>query len=189
MFTGVLPPPQHGFLKHAHQTPVSLFHPIGYSHFPQRLHLCYPRDVLFLQDFTSSQGPYIDKARTEIGNICTLLLQKGNFVPGGLRFGVVAFRDHPPQDSTFVTNVLTPGSNPEQVAFVPDAGTVANVLNTLSARGGGDGPEAAADALQLSLTADWKDGASRVVILITDAPPHGVEETGDMFPDGCPLRK
>ena len=110
-------------------------------------------------------------------------------MPGGLRFGVVAFRDHPPQDSTFVTNVLTPGSNPEQVAFVPDAGTVANVLNTLSARGGGDGPEAATDALQLSLTADWKDGASRVVILITDAPPHGVEETGDMFPDGCPLRK
>ena len=66
---------------------------------------------------------------------------------------------------------------------------MANVLNALSASGGGDGPEAATDALQLSLTADWKDGASRVVILITDAPPHGVEETGDGFPDGCPLRK
>jgi hypothetical protein len=118
-------------------------------------------------------------------------MAQGNFAPGGLRFGVVAFRDHPPQDSTFVTKVLTPrpGTSPEQVAFVVDPGIVANVLNTLPASGGGDGPEASTDALQLCLTADWNDGASRVAILITDAPPHGVEETGDGFPDGCPLRK
>ena len=118
-------------------------------------------------------------------------MAQGNFAPGGLRFGVVAFRDHPPQDSTFVTKVLTPrpGSSPEQVAFVADAGIVANVLNTLSASGGGDGPEASTDALQLCLTADWKDGASRVAILITDAPPHGLGESGDGFPDGCPLSK
>jgi hypothetical protein len=31
--------------------------------------------------------------------------------------------------------------------------------------------------------------AFRVAILITDAPPHGVEETGDKFPDSCPLHK
>jgi hypothetical protein len=118
-------------------------------------------------------------------------MAQGNFAPGGLRFGVVAFRDHPPQDSSFVTKVLTPrpGFSPEQVDFVADPGIVANVLNTLTASGGGDGPEASTDALQLCLTADWNDGASRVAILITDAPPHGVEETGDKFPDGCPLRK
>jgi hypothetical protein len=35
MFTGVLPPPQHGFLKYARQTLVSLVHTISYSRFPQ----------------------------------------------------------------------------------------------------------------------------------------------------------
>ncbi|KAF8341937.1 hypothetical protein F5887DRAFT_975760 [Amanita rubescens] len=146
-------------------------------------------DVLFLQDSTGSQGPYIDTARAEIRNICVSLTQQGNFAPGDLRFGVVAFRDHPPQDQSFVTKTLTPrpGSNPEQVGFVADPGIVANVLSTLSASGGGDGPEASTDALQTSLTADWRDGASRVVILITDAPPHGLGESSDGFPNGCPL--
>jgi len=149
-----------------------------------------PLDVLFLQDFTGSQQPYIDTARAEIRNICVTLMQQGNFAQGDLRFGVVAFRDHPPQDNSFVTKVLTPrpGTNPEQVTFVTDPGVVANVLNTLSAAGGGDGPEASTDALQLSLTADWRDGASRVAILITDAPPHGLGEGGDGFPNGCPLQ-
>ncbi|KAF8341938.1 hypothetical protein F5887DRAFT_975763 [Amanita rubescens] len=148
-----------------------------------------PLDVLFLQDFTGSQQPYIDTARAEIRNICVTLTQQGNFAQGDLRFGVVAFRDHPPQDSSFVTKTLTPrpGSNPEQVGFVADPGVVAHVLNTLMASGGGDGPEAATDALQTSLTADWRDGASRVAILITDAPPHGLGENGDGFPNGCPL--
>ena len=147
--------------------------------------------MLFLQDFTGSQQPYIDKARAEIRNICVSLTQQGNFAQGDLRFGVVAFRDHPPQDNSFVTKALTPrpGSNPEQVTFVDDPGVVAHVLDTLSASGGGDGPEASTDALQMSLTADWRDGVSRVAILITDAPPHGLGEDGDGFPNGCPLRE
>ena len=82
-----------------------------------------------------------------------------------------------------------PSTSPKQVAFVVDPGIVANVLNTLPASGGGDGPEASTDALQLCLMADWNEGASRVAILIINDLPHGVKETGDGFPDGCPLRK
>ena len=66
---------------------------------------------------------------------------------------------------------------------------MAQVLDTLLATGGGDGPEASTDALQMCLTADWRDGASRVAILITDAPPHGLGEGRDGFPNGCPLRE
>ncbi|KAK2462134.1 hypothetical protein APHAL10511_005832 [Amanita phalloides] len=147
-------------------------------------------DVLFLQDFTGSQQPYIDKARAQIHTICTTLTTDGNFAPGGLRFGVVAFRDHVPQDSSFVTKALTPvpNSNPPQVTFTTDPSVVASVLNTLTAAGGGDGPEASADALQMAVQANWNANATKVTILITDAPPHGLGETGDGFPDGCPLQ-
>ena len=146
--------------------------------------------MLFIQDFTGSQQPYIDSARAEIRNICAALMQQGNFAPDDLKFGVAAYRDHPPQARSFVTKALTTryGSNHEQVAFITDPGTVANVLSSLEADEGGDGPEAVADALQMALRADWRDGASKVAILITDAPPHGIGEDGDGFEKGCPLR-
>ncbi len=147
--------------------------------------------MLFLQDFTGSQQPYIDAAHAEIRNICAALMQQGHFAPGDLKFGVAAFRDHFPQAKSFITKALTPrpGSNPEQVAFTTDPGTVAYVLSTLSADEGGDGPEAVADVLQMGLLADWRNDAYKVAILITDAPPHGLGEDGDTFPDGCPHRK
>ncbi|KAK2462143.1 hypothetical protein APHAL10511_005841 [Amanita phalloides] len=150
-----------------------------------------PLDVLFLQDFTGSQQSYINRARDEIETTCATLAQKGNLAPGDLRFGVVAFRDYPPQDKTFITKALTPvpGSNPEQVTFTTDPGKVASVLTTLTATGGGDGPEAQSDALQMAVQAQWNTKATKVAILITDSPPHGIGEKGDGFPnapDGTP---
>ncbi|KAF8729151.1 hypothetical protein AX14_006333 [Amanita brunnescens Koide BX004] len=149
-----------------------------------------PLDVLFVQDFTGSQQPFIDTARAEIRNICAILMQEGHFASGDLKFGVAAFRDHPPQARSFVTKALTPGPGPdrEQVAFTVDPGHVANVLSSLEADEGGDGPEAVADALQMGLRADWRDNAFKVAIMITDAPPHGLGEEGDGFPHGCPLQ-
>ena len=34
---------------------------------------------------------------------------------------------------------------------------------------------------------EWRDDAIKVVILIADAPPHGLGGCGDGFPNGCPL--
>ena len=49
---------------------------------------------------------------------------------------------------------------------------------------GGDAPEAVADALQQVYKLDWKSEATKVCILIADAPPHGLRGTADGFPDG-----
>lgn len=37
---------------------------------------------------------------------------------------------------------------------------------------GGDGPEAVTAAMHEALTLDWRPQASRMAVLITDAPPH-----------------
>jgi len=34
---------------------------------------------------------------------------------------------------------------------------------------------------------NWRPNASKVCVFIADAPPHGLGEAGDGFPDGCPL--
>ena len=54
-------------------------------------------------------------------------------------------------------------------------------LNRLSAVGGGDGPEAQTAALAAALDIEWIDNAVKMVVLITDAPPHGIGEDGDGF--------
>jgi hypothetical protein len=52
-------------------------------------------------------------------------------------------------------------------------------LSSLYASGGGDGPEAVTAALAEALNMDWRDHASKMVVLIADAPPHGIGEYGD----------
>lgn len=59
-------------------------------------------------------------------------------------------------------------------------------LEQSSAQGGGDNPEAVADALHDCLNLSWRPEAAKICILISDAPPHGLVAAGDSFPDGCP---
>ncbi|KAG1808020.1 uncharacterized protein BJ212DRAFT_1281279, partial [Suillus subaureus] len=123
---------------------------------------------------------YIDTVCNRITQICNTLLSGGKFTPGDLRFGLVAFHNHPPQDRSFII---------QEYPFTTDFGSIATNLGGLTATGGGDGPESQSDALSAATRADWKDKATKVVVLITDSPLHGIGEDGDAFPKGCPLHK
>lgn len=77
---------------------------------------------------------------------------------------MIAYRDHPPQDVSYIT---------KQLPFTSDIGQVKDFLKTLYASGGGDGPEAVTAAMKEALELDWRENASRITLLIADAPPHG----------------
>lgn len=51
---------------------------------------------------------------------------------------------------------------------------------------GGYEPGAVCCALHDALGMDWRKGSTKVVILVTDEPPHGLSKLGDSFPKGCP---
>ena len=82
------------------------------------------------------------------------------------------------QDTTFVTRVHDfTGKVKEMRAW----------LEQCEAQGGGDTPEAVADALHDVLKLSWRPEATKICILISDAPPHGLDPTnGDGFPEGDP---
>lgn len=61
-------------------------------------------------------------------------------------------------------------------------------LQSLKPQGGGDGPEAQTAALAEALNMEWREGAAKMVVLITDAPPHGIGEDNDGF-NASPDRK
>jgi len=60
------------------------------------------------------------------------------------------------------------------------------LVYALVALGGGDGPEAQIDVLDAALRSSWRRDAKRIVILITDSPPHGIGEPGDVVPASHP---
>lgn len=129
------------------------------------------RDLVFVQDCTGSQGTYISSATKNIEAICAHIFESGRLQsPEDLRVGIVAFRDHPPQDHTYIT---------KNFGFSSDIAQVHKYLSTLYASGGGDGPEAVTAALAESLNMDWRPYATKMVVLIADAPPHGIGEYGD----------
>lgn len=126
---------------------------------------------MFIQDCTGSQGSYISSATKNIEAICAYIFESGKLQhPEDLRVGLVAFRDHPPQDHTYVTR---------NFGFSSDISKVHKDLSSLYASGGGDGPEAVTAALAEVLKMDWRVNASKMVVLIADAPPHGIGEYGD----------
>lgn len=91
---------------------------------------------------------------------------------------MVNYRDHPPQDRTYITQVHD---------LIGDIEKVKNWIKNTYAGGGGDGPESVCCALNDCLEKlSWRDDAVKIVILIADAPPHGLGSEYDGFPKGCP---
>jgi len=131
-------------------------------------------DLVFTMDCTGSMGSYISAAKKNIEAIVEKLVKSEGY---DLRFALIAYRDHPPQDQSYVT---------KKFAFTADIAQMKRDLATLSAQGGGDGPEAVAAGLHETLHSDWRPSATKVCVLIADAPPHGLGEPGDGFPDGAP---
>jgi len=132
-------------------------------------------DLVFVVDETGSMGPYIAQVRRHIQALITAI--SGSVLCRSLRIGLVGFRDHPPQDRSFVTRV-TP--------LTQDIEVIRAGVARMRASGGGDGPEAVTQALFDLVRLGWRPNAARTAVLIGDAPPHGVEPRGDGFPKGPP---
>lgn len=129
--------------------------------------------MVFIVDNTGSMGPYIRVTKQKILEIIRTITKEE--MCERLRVGLICYRDHPPQDNSFLTRVFDLTENTSNIEK--------NILE-MGADGGGDGPEAVADGLAKALDINWDRDAAKVAILIGDAPPHGVEE-GDVW-DKCP---
>jgi hypothetical protein len=133
-------------------------------------------DLAFCCDCTGSMGAYIRSAQDNILAIAQQI-HAAKSQQCSLRFALVKYRDHPPQDSTFVTEVYP---------FTQSLDVMKSNVDTMAAAGGGDGPEAVTAGLHEVLNLNWREGASKVCVFIADAPPHGLGESGDGFPNGSP---
>lgn len=86
-------------------------------------------------------------------------------------FSLILYRDYPPQDMSYITYTRR---------FTKNINKLVKTINLQRSQGGGDGPEALEYALYESANIlNWRDNAHKACIVLTDAVPHGVEDTGD----------
>lgn len=132
-------------------------------------------DLAFAMDCTGSMGSYIESARENIRFIVEEIVTSEK---SDIRLALVEYRDHPPQDDTFVIRVHD---------FTAKVKEMKGWLEQCEAAGGGDTPEAVEDALHAVLKLAWRPEATKICVLISDAPPHGLDPNcGDGFPEGSP---
>ncbi|XP_053381163.1 uncharacterized protein LOC123558204 [Mercenaria mercenaria] len=131
-------------------------------------------DLAFIMDTTGSMSSYISNVRQHIKDLVDAIAASSST---NLRIALIEYRDHPPQDRFFVTRTHH---------FTSSVSTMKSWLNAARAQGGGDGPEAVADAMFQATTLSWRPNAAKISVLVTDAPPHGLVSSGDSFPSGCP---
>jgi len=154
--------------------------------------------VVFVMDVTASMGPYIVGTKEQVHKFIDNLRQdtqkeiENNFSEkkDSLEYifevAIVAYRDF--NDTVHF----------ETLDFTTDLGQVKEFLNLLSASGGNDNPEDVEGALIHALFGineetrklSWEERgptASRTMIWLADAPPHGSYINGTSHGDEFPL--
>ncbi|CAK80526.1 unnamed protein product (macronuclear) [Paramecium tetraurelia] len=140
-------------------------------------------DVVFCVDTTSSMSQYINQTKNTVKEIIKNIKNKASNEDISVKFGFVCYRDHPPQDQTYVTKIQDLCGEDEIIKFIDQQ----------NADGGGDTPEAVLDGLyDAAKKIEWRDATRtpslRYIFHVADAPPHGKEFTDQtsQWPNGVP---
>lgn len=120
-------------------------------------------DVVLMFDTTPSMYEFLEEVRRELSRLASEIHHS---VPN-VRMGVIAYGDY--DSDIYVTEVLDLTDNFKAVTKF-----VGSVRPQTTGR---DWPEAVEEALNQANQLNWRIGSSRAVVLVGDAPPHGVEES------------
>lgn len=120
----------------------------------------FPADIVFIIDTTGSMGGAITNVKNNIESFADSL------TAGGVDYqlGLIDYKE------------VLDGNPIKKFEFTDDVGVFKTNLETLSASGGGDGPESGLDAIMDpangGLSFPFRDGSVKQFIVVTDAPVH-----------------
>ena len=146
----------------------------------------YYVDIVMCIDGTGSMSPIIEEVK---GNAISFhhkfidAMEEADKDVAQLRIKVIVFRDYGTDDEPMVESefFMLPEQNDEFTSFV----------NSIEAKGGGDEPENALEAISLALKSDWTtEGAKQrhFILVFSDAPALKLGERADCpgYPSGMP---
>ena len=146
----------------------------------------YNVDVVFCVDVAQSMGSYLQDIKQNILNFYQMFfdhMEENDKEIAQFRAKVITFRNYKYDDEPMTEShfFILPDQNDEFKVFV----------NGIEARGGGDGPKNALEAIALALKSDWTTGGDRrrhVILLFSDASalPLGECTSIKSYPEGMP---
>lgn len=127
-------------------------------------------ELLIVMDTTGSMGDQIEDLRSTLETIVSVLSRLSK----NLKVGVVAYRDH--GEEYVVRGFALRRVEPENEGMRE----LGRFISEMKADGGGDVPEAAAEAMQAAIHPDagWTplaklpEGSRQIILLVADAPGH-----------------
>ncbi len=120
-------------------------------------------DIAFVVDASGSMDEKLSFFKTELADVMQQVRDRHKDF--SIRTGCVVFRDH---DDEYLTR---------SSSFSKDLQPTLDFLKAQTPTGGGDQPEAIDAALAAALKLDWNEhAATKILFLITDAPPHDQPE-------------
>jgi uncharacterized repeat protein (TIGR01451 family) len=138
---------------------------------------CGPMDVVFVLDDTGSMGGALNNVKAAGPSIISQISAASG---GNYQLGLITLKQPPfGNDYIYVHSILAPGANP-----------VSNTIQTLTAGGGAGWAEISDEALNtainllpagtrpqnINFSSPWRPVAKKIIILVTDAPPAGLDD-------------
>ena len=146
----------------------------------------YYIDIVMCVDVTAGMSLVLDEIKENVLSIYPIFvdeMEKENRKIKQLRLKIIAFRDYGCDDEPMVESPFY--TLPDQTdAFK-------SFVASLEAKGGGDGPKNALEAIALALKSDWTTGGSRrrhVIFVFSDSPalPLGARSDCPNYPADLP---
>lgn len=140
-----------------------------------------PLDAALVLDTTGELGTYVQALRRRLPELLPALER----LAPRTRLGVIAFKDHgcEGQDEHYLVRRLPlERDRGRLLAFLGDP--------ALAPGAGGGGAEALECALRAARSLRWRPSARRVVVVVSDKPPHGAGLDGlERCPEGVDWRE
>lgn len=132
-------------------------------------------DVCYLLDTTGSMDEWIKRCKNTIKVISSSLKRQSI----NIRFSVIGYKDicdRKCEEHTYMCPIECTNSEWIDICdFTDNISEIYNFLDGLTAMGGGDIPEDLFGAIQIANKQTWRINSKKIIVIITDAPPHGKE--------------
>jgi len=125
-------------------------------------------DIVFTLDTTGSMGFAIEAMKRTITQLADIYLEARI----DTRLGIIQFRDRVNFGDTDSGNPTRQREMFDGNEFTSNPRQFRERVEWFRAVGGGPHPESSFDALALAARSNWREEANRIIIHITDAPPH-----------------
>lgn len=120
-------------------------------------------EIMLVVDVTGSMGDEITYLKNELSDVVNRVVK--SFGDAKVKLALLFYRDEDDAEEFAYSDFL-------DVTDSKNLTVQQSFINKQKASGGGDYPEAVDEALEIAVSKQWSDNATKIIFHVLDAPPH-----------------